>query len=78
MGWLFSIFFVIYYFVSREPVTLLAASLFSISGAIGFIDVTLQKFYKMSETRNLAGNALFEFFKALGTKKEPENKEEQA
>lgn len=44
MGWLFAIFFVIYYFVSREPGAIIAAGLFAVAGELGFVRVDISKF----------------------------------
>lgn len=43
MGWLFAIFLVIYYFISKEPVTIIAASLFAIAGELSFVRVDIEK-----------------------------------
>lgn len=42
MGWLFAIFFTIYYFVSRSPEAIIAAGCFAIAGEFAFIRVRLE------------------------------------
>ena len=43
MGWLISIFFIINYFVGRDPSSIVAAGLFAIAGSIELFRLDVQK-----------------------------------
>lgn len=49
MGWLFAIFFVIYYFISRDPSAIIAAGLFALAGELGFVRVDIDKLIEKKE-----------------------------
>lgn len=77
MGWIMSLFLVVYYFVSREPVTLLAASFFGIAGALSYIGLNIEKFYKLHEKRQESGNKIFEYLKFLGTQNKQKEQDKE-
>lgn len=50
MGWLVSVFFIIYYFVSKETMVLVAAGMFAIAGSISFLYTTIDKTFGDKKT----------------------------
>ena len=50
MGWLISVFFIIYYFVSKETMVLVAAGIFAIAGSISFLYTSIEKTFANKKT----------------------------
>lgn len=51
MGWLFAIFFAIFYFVSRDPGAIIAAGLFALAGELSFVRVDIDELLKKLKER---------------------------
>lgn len=77
MGWLVSLFFLISYFVSRDPGAAVACGLFGVAGAIEIFANTVEKCFKSYNETNKAANAFLNFMKAMGESAKKETKKEE-
>ena len=47
MGWILSMFFIVYYIIARDVQLLIVAGLFAMSGSISYVAVKIEEYRKV-------------------------------